>query len=277
MAKAAKPAKKKVAAKSRVAKKAAPAKKAPARKAAPGKAAAKKAAPKKAAPKKAAPRKAAPKKAAPKKAAPRKAAPVKAVDRTVASTARTEQAYAAPKAAPAPRAVVRTQESPYVAAPVRDRATATLPPPAEKRSPSIPPMPAAGTAQPSARSTPPAVTVPARPAAVARAEHKTIQAVAVPPADYQPSGAELTSVRASLKHLANSLINGMTIMAEDVTPVLEDFSSNGGATPMEAWLLWRSFEANVEQFTAQVAREVRRYLNAIGVAHHEEHAGSESV
>lgn len=182
------------------------------------------------------------------KALPRrkKAAPVKKKKvvrkKPVARKAAAPRAKKAPAARPKParQPVTRTPAPDYVAR------RAAVP---EAPAPTPPPAP------------------PARPAPAPAVREPTVARVAVPPSDYQPSGAELSSVRHLLKQLAEDLINGMTITESDATPLLGSFVSDG-PTPMEVWLLWRSFEANTDQFTGGAARDVRRLLNALGVPGH---------
>lgn len=87
---------------------------------------------------------------------------------------------------------------------------------------------------------------------------------AVPPATHVPSGEELRSVRQLLTQFAQDIINGLTLTDSDLAPLFESFESQA-PSPMEAWLLWRSFEANIPQFTLPAVREVRRFLTTVGV------------
>jgi len=85
------------------------------------------------------------------------------------------------------------------------------------------------------------------------------------PFDYQPSGEEISGVRAAVKRLSEDIINGQSIDHADVEHVLDAIAAAGVVTPMELWLLWRGFVANLDQFTLEAARRLRRFLSRHGV------------
>ena len=134
---------------------------------------------------------------------------------------------------------------------------------------------AAAKAPPRARRAPAPVTAPPAlprpevkaPAVTTAPPPPARPVLVIPPADYQPSGAELTGVGQPLLRLADAIINGRTIEARDVETLLHSFHGNGGPTAMQVWLLWRSFAANTEQFTSEAARAVGHFLTEAGVPH----------